>query len=105
MKIRYKIIALSVGLGVFIWVIDAVLDSLIFYEGTFLESLIFDIPGHEIFMRTFILAYSTLFGVILSQIIEKRELNFRNTILLKSSILLRILSEPYMIILWHHRQW
>jgi len=73
MKTDYKIIALSVIIGMFVWVIDALLDCLLFYEGTFLELLILDIPKHDIYVRSVILASFTIFGIIVAGIMGKRK--------------------------------
>lgn len=55
MKTEIRIIAFSIFFGLLIWIIDAVLDYFIFYEGTFLDMLIFDVPNHEMYIRFVVL--------------------------------------------------
>ena len=73
MKTEYKIIPLSIILGLFVWVIDALLDYLIFYEGTFWALLIYGIPGHKIYIRTVILGTFLVFGALIAGIMAKRK--------------------------------
>lgn len=67
MKIKYKIIKLSVLAGIFYWIADAVFDFFFFYEGPFLDLLIFDIPAHEIYIRSVGIGLFFTFGIILSK--------------------------------------
>jgi len=73
MKIEYKIILISIFLGLLIWIIDAVLDFLFFYKGTFLELLITNVPAHEIYIRMVIIVCFFVFGVLISKIFVKRK--------------------------------
>ena len=57
-----------------VWTLDAVFDYLIFYEGTFWELLVFDIPKHEIWIRTAILVCFIIFGFIVKSYIKKQQL-------------------------------
>ena len=66
MKIEYKVIAASIILGLFFWVIDAMLDYLLFYEGTFWSLLISDVPNKEIYLRTLVLGLFLVFGAYVS---------------------------------------
>ena len=68
-----KIIALSIAFGLFLWVVDAALDSYLFYEGTFCELLIYDVPRHEVYIRLVILTIIILFGIIFASIMAKRK--------------------------------
>ena len=72
-KTETNVIALSIFIGLIVWIIDAVLDYFIFYEGTFLDLLIFDVPNHEIYIRSVILFSFAIFGMIISKIMIKRE--------------------------------
>ena len=49
------------------------LDYFIFYEGTFLDLLIFDVPNHEIYIRFVVLFIFAIFGMIISKVIAKRK--------------------------------
>lgn len=73
MKTKYKIIGASIFSGLFLWVIDAVFDSIIFLKGSFLGLLIFNIPAHEFYDRSIILVCFVIFGILLSMAIEKRK--------------------------------
>ena len=73
MKTETRVIALSIFLGLIVWIIDSVLDYFIFYEGTFLDLLIFDVPNHEIYIRFVVLFIFAMFGMIISKVIAKRK--------------------------------
>jgi transcriptional regulator with PAS, ATPase and Fis domain len=73
MKTENKIILGSVALGLFIWIADALLDYFIFYEGTFTELLITDVPSHELYIRLLIIACFTVFGVICSRLVATQK--------------------------------
>ena len=73
MKSEYKIMVLSILIGLFVWVLDTVIDLFIFYEGTFWGILIYDIPGHELYIRTVILALFILFGAFLARVTTKHK--------------------------------
>ena len=73
MKTETNVIALSIFIGLIVWIIDAVLDYFIFYEGTFLDLLIFDVPNHEIYIRSVVLFIFAIFGMIISQVMIKRK--------------------------------
>ena len=73
MKTTHKVITVSIGFGLFFWVIDAVLDVVFFYQGTLLEFLISDVPAHEVYIRLVVMACFLVFGVLLSGGITKRE--------------------------------
>ncbi len=73
MTVQNRIMLLSVGLGFFAWMIDAILDYAIFYESSFLDLLLFNIPNHELYIRSLIFGCFTLFGIIVSRIITKQK--------------------------------
>jgi PAS domain S-box-containing protein len=58
--------------GSFAWVIDAMVDSLVFGERTFLDSLILDISPHELYFRLFVLICFVLFGAVISANLSRR---------------------------------
>ena len=72
-KTRLRIIGLSAVFGVMVWVFNAILDYLIFYEDTFLGLLITNVPPHEVYMRTMLFASIVVFGFIISQVAVKHE--------------------------------
>ena len=87
MKIEYKVIGISILLGLLTGVADSVIDYLMFYEKPFWDLLIFDVPKFEIFMRSIILLVFTISGFIVSKIIvkhrkaEQKQNDFLNLVL------------------------
>jgi PAS domain S-box-containing protein len=69
----YKIFVLSIVAGLFVWVIDAAIDALFFYEGSFLDLLIFEVTTFEIYFRSVILAVFVTYGIVASRIFVKRK--------------------------------
>lgn len=72
MKPTRRILLISLIFGLSAWIIDAVLDYFIFYEGTFLDLLILKVPQHELYIRCLILGFFLLFGLQLSRIISRQ---------------------------------
>ncbi len=72
MKIEHKIFLLSIITGIFVWIIDAILDYLFFYTGTFWGLLITDVPVHEIYIRMVILSCFVAFGIIVAAAVARR---------------------------------
>lgn len=66
-----KIIGISVYFALFSWLIDGIIDSMLFKRGTFLESLIYDVPNHEFYMRISVVVLFLFFGLIVSKIFNK----------------------------------
>lgn len=79
MKSRFNILAMAIGFGLFIWFMDGVLDYLIFYknQGTLWQLLVTQIPPHEIFIRSLIIACFIVFGLIVSTVMARLEKNER----------------------------
>lgn len=73
MKAGSKVIAVSIALGLFVWFLDALLDYLVFHEGTFLGLSIYDVPAHELYDRSAIVIAFVVFGLIISRIIGRRQ--------------------------------
>ena len=72
MKTKFMIIAASFMFGVLVWVSDSALDSFFFYEGSFADLLLLDVPKHEIYFRTQVVIFFTLFGIIIAHLFSKR---------------------------------
>ncbi len=66
-----KIILLSVFGGLSLWVVDALMDSAFFGNGTVLDSLLFDISLHELYFRSLFLCGFILFGFTVSRIMAR----------------------------------
>lgn len=73
MKTERKIMAATIALGLTIWFIDAVQDYLFFYEGSFWDLLIANIPPHEFVIRAFWLVCVLLLGAVMTGFIRERQ--------------------------------
>jgi PAS domain S-box-containing protein len=72
MKAEYKAIVISVAAGLFLWLVDAVLDTLFFYEGSFFALLITDVPHPELYMRLVGVACFLAFGFAGSRMLARQ---------------------------------
>lgn len=73
MKRQHKVVALSLFLGLVVWVIDTAVDYLLFYEGSFWDLLILHVPPHELYVRTVTLGLFLAFGLILSRSLARQQ--------------------------------
>jgi PAS domain S-box-containing protein len=64
------IVVSSLLLGLVFWVLDSVVDSLVFYEGSLYDQL-FRPGGAELWVRFFVLVLFMLFGVFASVIVKR----------------------------------
>lgn len=78
---EHHVIVSAFIFGLLVWVMDALLDHIIFYKGqyNFWEHLVLNPEPHEIYMRTFILLFFLLFGALLSVQLEKRRAESKKT--------------------------
>ena len=72
MKAEQKVVVVSITFGILSWIIDALLDALIFYDGAILELLITNIPPHELYIRLVIFAGFVAFGVLISSVLGRQ---------------------------------
>lgn len=74
LKKTKNVIILGIGFGLLAWLLDAIIDYFIFYDGveTFMEIFITELPALEIYFRVMILVCFILFGFIISTHIKKR---------------------------------
>ncbi len=72
MKTTIRILLISIMFSLLVWILDAILDYSLFYNGTFLELLITDIPRHEAYIRILILVCFIIFGIISAIILRKQ---------------------------------
>jgi two-component system, cell cycle sensor histidine kinase and response regulator CckA len=70
---KYRVVLAALGLGLLIAVVDAGLDSLFFYDASFLELLLTDVPLHELYIRLLILLCLLGAGLVVSWMIAPRE--------------------------------
>ena len=73
MKKEYLIIILALMFGMLVWIFDSAVDSLFFYEDTFLNLLILDIPNPELFSRFQIIIFFAIFGIVISRLFYKQK--------------------------------
>lgn len=71
-KIENHVLLIAFMFGVVVWIADAAIDYLIFYEDTFWNLLILDVPHHEIYIRLVILTSFMIFGSIISEILKNQ---------------------------------
>ncbi|HKZ94715.1 MAG TPA: PAS domain S-box protein [Candidatus Bathyarchaeia archaeon] len=73
-KDEHEVIILSIIAGLSAYPIDAAIDTFVFREKAFLDQLIFEVPGEEIYFRSIILAMFIIFGIAISKILTRRKL-------------------------------
>ena len=71
MKREHLVIIAAFIFGLLVWTFDSAIDSLYFYEDTFLNLLIFEVPEPELFFRAQVIISFTIFGVIISYFFSK----------------------------------
>ncbi len=72
MNTKQKIVAVSLGFGLFFWVIDSFIAfSTPLYKGGFFELLITNVPIASIYLRVTVLGFFIIFGVIMANILTK----------------------------------
>jgi diguanylate cyclase (GGDEF)-like protein/PAS domain S-box-containing protein len=89
-KTPAMILTAALALGLIIWVADALLDYVLFFERGFLELLLLNPPQHEIYIRVLIVLLLIAFGGVIAEIVlhlqttqrelGKRETNLRTTL-------------------------
>ena len=62
-------------LGIVVCVADALIDYLVFYEGSFLELLITNVPEHELYIRSLIMVSYVVFGTALGIVVGRLRQN------------------------------
>jgi PAS domain S-box-containing protein len=72
-KAEYKIIILSIILGLFAGIIDSLVGYFIFSKGPFWDLLIFEVPLQELYVRSVLLIIFILFGLAISKLLFKRK--------------------------------
>lgn len=70
---KILIIFASFMFGVFVWVSDSFFDALFFYEGSFADLLLLNVPKHEIYFRSQVVIFFTIFGIIMSYLFSRWE--------------------------------
>ncbi len=70
-----RVLAGACILGIGVCVADALIDYLVFYEGSFLELLITNVPEHELYIRLLIMLSYIVFGTALAIVVAKLRQN------------------------------
>jgi len=72
-KTEPRIILYAATAGALYWLLDGVLDTLFFYDDSFLDLLILDVPFHKVSMRLVVFGLFLLFGGFVASLIAERE--------------------------------
>lgn len=73
MEMKRGILTLSATFAVGVWIFDAAIDFLFFFEGSFYSLLVGDVPVHELYVRTLLSGSFLLFGVIAYLLVTRIE--------------------------------
>ncbi len=73
MRTSDKALAASLIFGLLVWILDVVMDFVIFYDRSFWALLIADIPDNKVYFRLAIIVSFTVFGFVISGIMAKRQ--------------------------------
>lgn len=57
--------------GVVVWGVDAAIDRLFFFDRSYWDLLLLDVPGHALWLRVLILASFTGFGVVVASVTRR----------------------------------
>lgn len=67
------VISMALLLGVFFWIVDSIMDSIVFHSGnSFLDSLAMNIPPHNVFVRIFFLLACLAGGLVVSKHLSRQ---------------------------------
>jgi PAS domain S-box-containing protein len=89
-SLEHKVIAYASGGALLLWVVDAGIDAVVFKDGNFLGSLLFDLSPHEMYFRSLMIFGFFVFGIVFSRIIAKRrqvEKKYEDLVELSSDII------------------
>jgi len=70
-KVETKVFLLSMIGGVLCWVIDGILDYLVFCEGAFWELMITRVPAVKLYFRSVVFFLFVGFGFVISVIVAR----------------------------------
>ncbi len=71
MKVEHKIVLVAVLFGLFVWVLDAMVDYLFFFKGTFMQSFATMVAPHDAYLRVVITIVFPVFGIIIAGVVGK----------------------------------
>ncbi len=70
---RKKLFIILSFLSILVWIFDSLADYLFFYNASFMDLLILDVPFHQIYTRIFVICIFILFAFILTYRIRKEQ--------------------------------
>lgn len=73
MKKQVEIILISLRFGLFLWLIDTLLEYFIFREAPFFDVLIRDVPRHGIYIRSLIVICFIAFGIVCARFLARQQ--------------------------------
>ena len=103
---RISIFLISLTFGLATWVIDAVIESAFYFDGSFWDYLILAVPSHELFMRVAAVLCFAGFGLLLGHMFaklqraeraEKRERRRMLTLLRELPAFVYVVDEEYTL--------
>ena len=68
-----NVLLTSILVGIGAWVLDALLDTLLFSRDTFLHSLLLQVSPHEVYFRLFVLSVIVIFGIFTQRTLSRRK--------------------------------
>lgn len=71
MKVEHKIIVASILCGMLMWIIDAMVDYLFFFQGTFWESMLTAVAPHDAYARVLVMVFFPVFGISIAFVVGR----------------------------------
>ena len=68
-----NVLLTSILVGIGAWVLDALLDTLLFSKDAFLDALLLEVSPHEVYFRLFVLAVIVIFGIFTQRTLSRRK--------------------------------
>jgi len=69
---EYMVILSSIAFSVLICISDAFFESAVFHEKSFWDSLLFDVSGHAVYLRTVVAVCFLIFGFIVARVLSRQ---------------------------------
>lgn len=90
MKREYFIVIAAFTFGLLVWIFDSAVDSLFFYEDSFLNLVIFKVPKPELLFRAEVIISFTIFGVIISLLFSKQRKTEESLLIVQNELEKRV---------------
>jgi len=69
---KYIVISTSLVLGWVFWLVESAVESLFFYEATFMERAFTDVPDYEIYIRSVVMVFFMLSSLVMLRLMSQR---------------------------------